>query len=347
MCDPVVTPILAAVSLGTSIYGGVQQANAQRSAANAIAQQNAADIAAQNQGFTQRMEATQAQTQAQQQAFQQTIANRAQIADTMRQQQQGAFQANQSVLGAENTQQEALRAVGDQAAQNLLSQTSAPQLAQSQSDYQTQAANMLGNANVPALTAQGPSSGVNDPATNAALARRTAEAAANIRQYGATAAKVGSYNAPLNLIGNAITNTQTGIMPAAAASQLLQSGSNLRLAPSQLLWTQAGQYGNAADLAAQSSGQNALQLASLKYNNATQLADLQQSDTERAAQNAANQAAANAAYQQQMGQVISGIGNIGSYATGRYGTLPGFLDKYPNTTTPPLPAGTANLPAFA
>src|SRR5215472_10378917 len=165
MCDPVVTPILAAVSLGTSIYGGVQQANAQRSAANAIAQQNAADIAAQNQGFTQRMEATQAQTQAQQQAFQQTIANRAQIADTMRQQQQGAFQANQSVLGAENTQQEALRAVGDQAAQNLLSQTSAPQLAQSQSDYQTQAANMLGNANVPALTAQGPSSGVNDPAT--------------------------------------------------------------------------------------------------------------------------------------------------------------------------------------
>src|SRR5262252_2484632 len=99
MCDPV-SATLAAVSAGVSMYGASKQAEAQRNAANAVAQQNAADIAAQNAGFASRASATQAQTAAQTQANQDALTNQKAIADTMRAGQTAAMSNQQAVLGA-------------------------------------------------------------------------------------------------------------------------------------------------------------------------------------------------------------------------------------------------------
>src|ERR1700749_3210164 len=98
MCDPL-TIGLGVASAATSAYGSVQSANAQKKAANAVADQNAATQAAQKEGFPQRLAATGAQTEAQKQAFQSTLSNEQQIADAMRGSQRGAIQQQQDTLG--------------------------------------------------------------------------------------------------------------------------------------------------------------------------------------------------------------------------------------------------------
>ena len=53
----------------------------------------------------------------------------------------------------------------------------------------------------------------------AAGARRTAEAATNIRDYGSKIATVASYDAPVNTTDLAIQANKTGIMPAEVADR--------------------------------------------------------------------------------------------------------------------------------
>jgi hypothetical protein len=325
MCDPVSLGI-AAVSAGVSIYGASKSAAAQKDAANATAQQNLATQKAQNEGFGQRLAATGAQTDAQIAARKATLGNEQQIADAMRARQTSAFQQQQDVLGAANQQEEGFRNIGYNSADLLMDRTSGANLGQAQTDWQTQAARLLDTADVGALHGDGGVGGTgDDPYTKAALARRAAEAAGDIRAYGAKTAKIGSYAAPLQLVQNSIQDSETGIMPASLASKLLQSSTPILMAPSQTNWQQAAQYGQAAGAAAEASGQSQMGIADLQYRNSTDLANLQQSDATTTAANIAEQAKANAAYKAAMGGLISGIGNLGMYGAGYYGKIPGFL----------------------
>ena len=337
MCDPVTLGVMA-VSAGVSAYGANQSANAQKKAANAVADQNVATQAAQAQGFADRMKATSAQTEAQKSAFQSTLGDETNIADAMRASQRGALKQQQDTLGALNTQEEGLRGAGYAAADDLMGRTSGANMGQSQTDWQDQARTLLDASGVPAFGTSEQTA--NDPEVNAALARRAAEAATNIRGYGAKASKLASYTAPLQLVQNAVQDTATGIMPAQVASKLLQSSSPVLLAPAETAWGNAQNYGSAAMSAAQQSGQAAQNIAGLQYQDSTDIANLNQSNRTVTAANIAEQAKADAAYQEAMGGVISNIGNMGLQGAGYYGTVPSFLKpKVPTTMGGGLPFG--------
>ena len=321
MCDPVSMGIATAVGAGLSLVGSIQSANAQRAQSQAIADANRQTQVAQNQAFTQRINAGVQQTGAQTAAAQETLSARNQAATQMRQQQQSALQNYQDTLNAENTQAAQLRQQGDTAAQNLTQNTSADALAAAEAQRRAQAATLLS----PNQQAEGPQESnpagdavSNDPAVRAALARRTAEAATNIRDYGTRIAAAGAYGASPQLVGLNVADTRYGIMPAEQASNLLQSGSRVRLLPTQTAYQAATGMGQAQDVLAQSRGQNALDAAGLSYGNATSLANLQQADTEQMVRNNLAQTQANLQARQAQAGIISGIGQLGLYGGGRY-----------------------------
>ena len=348
MCDPVslaaagtaftaalpyITAATAVVGAGTALEGSMQSAKAQSSAANAISQQNLATQQAQNQGFTERNQAAQQQTAAQFSAEQQTLAQQQEAAQQMRAQQSSALSGTSNTLAALNTQEDQLRQVGDQGAQDLLSQTSGPALQAAQQGQVAEASALLqpGLASATAgPSATDPSGGTNpisadagsnDPAMASALARRTAEAATNIRQYGSKIADLASYSAPTQATNIAITGNRTGIMPAEDADQLLRSGASTMLLPSQVAYQTATNEGGAMNTLLQNEGQNRLDAASLAAGNATDIANLGQGDATTIAANQAAQAKANAAYNASIGSLISGIGNLGVQAGAQYGGL--------------------------
>jgi hypothetical protein len=324
MCDPVSASI-AAVSAVVSIGGTIMSSQAQQKAANAIQEQNFATQQAQNTAFNQRIGAASRQTDAQSAVMQQTMADRASATADMRQAQSSAQQRQQDILNAENTQQESLRAAGDTQAQDLLARTNATQLAQGQQDYQNRANLLLDQA-----TPQGPQpsdpQGSGDAATKGALTRRLAEAATNVRSYGSKVAALGAYNQPIQDINLAIAGNQYGIMPAQSAEKLLRAGASTRLLPSQVAYRNAGDLGGAMDEILRSRGQSGLDTAALSYGNAVSTANLGQSDADTIAANRAAQAKADAAYQQSLGGIVSGVGQLGLYGAGYYGSHPGFLN---------------------
>ena len=333
MCEPIslTTAIglgAAALGAGASVYGAVQSSNAQKSAANAISAQNQATSQAQQQAFNQRMQAGLAQTAGQTSAMEQTFQDQQAAAAQSGQAQMGALKSYQDVLNTENTQAENLRASGDQQAQTLLAQTNAATLAKAQQDQQTQAATLLA-ANMPPAPAgpqpTDPSGGTNavanDPANQAAGARRTAEAATNIRDYGSKIGALSAYDAPTQAVNLAVAGNKTGIMPAETADYLLRSGSNTRLLPSQVAYQAATGEGQTQLGLIASKGQNALDAAGLSYGNATDIANLGQSDADTLAANKQAQAKQDAAYQQSLGGIVSGVGNLGLYGAAYYGGL--------------------------
>jgi hypothetical protein len=332
----------AALGAGAGLYGAVQSSNAQSKAANAIQQQNYATQQAQEQAFNQRMRAGNAQTAGQTAAMEQTFQDQQAAGRQTGQAQMGALKSYQDVLDTENTQAENLRAAGDQQAQLLLGQTNAAALAKAQQDQQTQAATLLA-ANMPPAPAgpqpTDPSGGTNavanDPANRAAGARRTAEAATNIRDYGSKIGALSAYDAPANAINLAVSANKTGIMPAETADYLLRSGSAARLLPSQVAYGAATGEGQTQLGLIGSRGQNALDAAGLSYGNATDIANLGQSDADTLAANKAAQAKQDAAYQQSLGGIVSGVGNLGLYGAAYYGGLGKSL--LPGTPTAPVP----------
>jgi hypothetical protein len=324
MCEPISIG-LGVLGAATSLYGSYQSSQAQSKAASAISDQNFATQQAQNAAFNARMAASNRQTDAQTAAMQQTMADRNAAATQMRQAQQTAMKNQQDVLSQENQQATALRQTGDTAAQQLLQQTAAPVQDQAQQDYQNRAALLLGQATPKGPAPTGPGGG--DAETQGAVARRLATAATNIRDYGSKVAQVGSYQAPLSGIDAAIQAARTGIMPAQTAETLLKSGNTTRLLPSQTAYQTAGQLGGSMDELIRSRGQGALDAAGLSYGNATSIANLQQQDSDVMAANKAAQAKADAAYQQQVGGMFSGLGQLGMYGAGYLGGAPNFLNS--------------------
>jgi hypothetical protein len=334
MCDPISAGIASVVGTAASVFGSMQQAKAQQDAAQAVADQNRADQAAQQAGFVQRIQAGNQQTAAQTAASQETLSARSAAADAMRSAQSAALQRYQDTLNAENTQSAALRQTGDTAAQNLVAQTSGPQLDAAQ-QARLQATQALVGQNVPpGPTTTDPSGSTNavtnDLATGGALARRTAEAATNIRNYGAKIAATDAYGAPLQQVGLSSADTAYGIMPARTAAELLSAGSGTRLLPTQVAYQGATGLGSAQDVLLQSKGQGALDTANLTAGNAVDLANLQQSNATTLAANAERQRIADDQAKAAQAGILSGIGKLGAYGGGYFGgfgtpnAAPGF-----------------------
>lgn len=326
MCvDPATATLVAAgISAAVGTYGAYSSAQASKSAANAVAAQNQATTKAQNTAFDQRLTAQSEQGDAQYKTYLQEIADRSTNAQQLHAGQTKALSDQQQVIDAENRQQEAVRAAADQQAQGLLSSTSGQALSQGQQDAQARQeallAGQVGKSDIASPDATDPNAG--STGSNAAYKQRMAQAATSIRDYGSKIATTGSYAQPISDIGSAIAANKVGIMPAAAASDLLKSGAGVRLLPSQLEYSQAGDIGSATDQLIQSRAQGALTLAGLKANDSTALATLGQSDTDTIAANKTAQAKADADYAKSVGNVISGIGNLGLYGAGYLGGNP-------------------------
>ena len=329
---------LGGAGLGLSIFGASKSAKAAKAAAEAIARENEEKTRAQNQGFTARMAATDAQTTGEVAAQTGMLEDKGRIAEAMRTSQRGALEGREKVLGGLNAQQEYLRSIGFASADQLMDRTSGANLAQSQQDWQDQAATLLDASNLAPLSgADQPGGTGDDPYTKAALKRRAAESAATIRKFGSLAAKVNSYAAPMNLVGNAVQESQTGIMPAQVASKLFQDSAPTLLAPSEVAWDNAGRFGEASMDVADQRGTNALGIAGLQYKNSTDIADLVQANRTTTAGNVSAQAQADAAYKAAIAGIYSGIGSTLMQGAGQYGPLPGFL-KPGGSLGPPLPA---------
>jgi len=348
---PYIAATSAAVGTGATLYGAQQSSQAQSRAAQAVRDQNLATSQAQNQAFQQRIAATKAQSDAQFATGQRENQDRTTQALATRAAQMGALERQNQTVNAENQTADQLRAAADARAQELLQGTVAPGVMdRSQQNARDQAAAVLAASQ--ASTPVGPdatdpsgsgtsSSSTSDPEAKTALARRMGLAAANIRQYGADIAKVSSYGQPLLDTGRAITENKTALMPQEAAQALLSGGSRVRLLPSQVAYRNATDYGGAADQLIQQRAAGENQYAGLQFANTTGTADLGQSDATTRANNIATQAKSDAEWQKQMAGLISGLGNVGAYAAGRYGPaiLPGASGG-----TPYNPAVNMTLP---
>lgn len=316
--SPTVAAIMAGIAAVTSVGGTIMSTQAAGRAADATAAQNAATFRAQNEAFNQRITAGLAQTAAQRQASEQTLAERSQAATQMRQSQIAAQQRQTDILNAENQQEDLLRQAGDTQAQQLLDATSQQKLQQGQAQA-ANAQNLLLDQNAPSGPAPTDPQGTGDDTTKQAIATRMAQAASNVRTYGSKAATLAAYDQPTRDISLAILANKYGIMPAQAAETLLKSGSSTRLLPAQVAFRNAGDLGGTLDALLASKGQNNLDTASLAYNNAVAQANLGQSDSTTIAKNIGDQQRADAAFQQGVGGIISGVGNLGLYGAGFLG----------------------------
>jgi hypothetical protein len=336
MCNPALA--IAGVSAAASLGGMYMSNQAQTKQANALQAQNYATQQAQNTAFYDRMAATRRQSDAQSATMQQGIADQAAASDRMRSAQNAAVDQREQLLGATNTQAEALRARGDAAGAALLEQTNKEALDKAQTDRLSQQQLLLdqsGAVPIPGAAATGPTAG--DPAagstdtstTDAALSRRMAQAATNIRDYSQEMAKTASYGQPMSTVALATQGTQTGIMPAQVADKLLSGGTAIRLLPAQVAYRNAADAGQAQIAALQSNEQGQLGLAGLDYSNTMGGANLAQADATTIAANKAAQAKQDALWAQQMGGIMSGIGNLGMYGAGYYGGGPSWLKPSP------------------
>jgi hypothetical protein len=353
MCYVAAIPYaIAAIGAAASTYGAVQSSNAQQKSANAIAAQNTATQQAQQQAFVTRLGAQSNQSDQQTAIAQQMLADRNAAANQMRAGQSSALDQQAQLLARENAQAEALRGQGDAQAQTLLANTSGANLAAAQDQARQQATALLAASQDAAppsgLTAGDPSgdaSGSSDPATRAAVATRLNQAATKVRDYGTDIAKVASYQQPVQVVGQAIGANKVGIMPAAAADQLLRNGAGVRLLPSQIAYQNATGTGGTLDTLLQSRGQGQLNLAGLDYGNTVSSANLGQSDADTLAANKAAQAKADAAYAQQVAGIYSGIGQLGLYGAGYLGGNPlGGGSNVPGSTVAMSSTGRAAGP---
>jgi len=325
MCDPVSLTIGGiAASTALSLYGSQQSAKAASSAARATQDANLRTEQAQNTAFNQRMGAASRQTDAQTAVMRQTMQDRFTADQQMRDAQSRAMDLNKENLARENQTAESLRAQGDTQAQDLLAKTNADRLAASEAQ-RAQSQNLLLDQNMP-TTGPGPSTtdptGGMDSQTKGALARRGAEAATNVREYGAKVAKMASYGQPMMDVGQAIAGNKFGIMPAETADQLLRAGAPTRALPGQIAFRSAGTEGASLDELIRSRGQSGMDTAGLEMGNATGLANLRQGNENVLAGNTLGQAKADAAYQQQLAGIWGQLGQLGLYGAGYFGGSP-------------------------
>jgi hypothetical protein len=332
MCEPTTLAIAGLAGTAISAAGSYDSAQQQKKASQAIADQNWQTTQAQNKAFDTRMQAQTQRTTSDYNSYMQQIADQQASAAQMRQQQSGALSRQEQVLNAENQQAEAIRASADAQSQQMLNQTSAANLQQSQDDARTRANAAIETAvNDPNSPSPSSPTGADDQ-SQAAMSRRLSQAATNVRDYGQRISNVGSYSQPLQTVSEAVRGNQFGIMPAQEAGKLLQSGAGVRLLPTQLEYQGAATTGSAMDQLLSSRGEGQRGISALDASNQTAGANLQQSDTDTLAANRTAQIKADTDYNKSIGNVISSLGNLGAYGAGYYGgynpTVKSVGDQY-------------------
>jgi hypothetical protein len=295
-----------AIGAGLSYVGSQNAASAAR---NAQEQQ----MAAQNQAFEARNAAQVQQTTEQAAAQNQGQANYLAQEQAMRANQSGALQKEQDVINTMNQQEQQVQQNTQQQVQNTTQNVITPQTlaaAQATSQAQREAGTTPVVQDIAASdpTASPATAG---SATKSAMADAMAKAAAYTQQYGKNLAVLGSYSAPVATTGLATKDLAMGLMPSAAADQLLKAGASARLLPSQVAYQNATNLGQ-SEIASNTQRTNDLMsLSKMREQNAVDEATLGQADTNANIQTGLNAAQARAAALSSVGQGVSAVGNAG------------------------------------
>jgi hypothetical protein len=341
------TLIAAGVSAATAVGGTVLSASAANRTAAAQRQANSDAFNAQNTGFWERAKAANLQLAEQGQAQNQGMADQQEAFTRQRTAETAALKQRQDTVDQENAQAAAIRAQADQQKSILMAATNKAALDQSQTalaaNVNKDVGNVAGNIETASPLAH-PTDNQGGQATTQAYASRLKEAADNVRSYGQRLATVASYTAPLTTVGQSIEQEKAGIMPTAVANQLLQSGQQIRLLPSDTAYAIAGSEGAAEQAKIRAATQGQLDVARVGFEGATNVANLEQGDTTQLAQNRVADAQTAQAGTQALGSIISGIGQIGAAAAGRYGnwidSLTGGGTGISKVLNSPTPAAT-------
>ena len=311
---------LAASAIGTGIsyIGSMNASNAAQSA-------QAASIQAQNTAFQSRLAAQEQQTAEQASVQDKSQATYLQEEQAMRQAQDTAQSQEAAKVNQMNQQSQQVTDAADAQVNKTTQQVVTPQTladAQAQSEAQRNAGTAPVVQDIQASSPL-PASGEGS-ATKSALADAMTKAADYTQTYGANLAKLGSYSAPVQTANIASKELSGNLMPVAIQDQLLKSGAQARLLPSELAYSQAGTYGKAAIDANTANTSDAMTLAATRAKYAEDEANQYQSDTDANIQSGLNVAQARAASLSSLGQGISTLGNAGityGAATGGFSDL--------------------------
>lgn len=317
MCEP--TTIIAAVGLGLSIAGTAYSASQQAAASKAQNESNNASVAASNRAFWLRNSNSTNYLAEQADSQNKALAATEASSSAMRSGEASALAQKAQVLDSENTSAQAIRDQADKQQQALLDQTSGQSLSGAQASEQASREASFAPIAQNIATSSPLGSPDAGSTTKQAFASRLAEAADAVKDYGKKVAAVASYTAPLETIGRSITNNSTGLMPVAAANQLLQSGQSARLLPSQEAYQVAANEGAQGKDAIQAALSGDLSVAKTRYDGLESVISLEQNNRTTNASNAATQAANEAKVGQSVGSLISSAGNLAAYGSGRLG----------------------------
>ena len=308
----------AAISAATAVGGTLYSASESQAATDAQRRSNQVTLDAQNAGFWSRNQDARTRLAAEGTAQTTAQGKQQQAFGETQDAQRDAFGDRARTIDAENTSADAIRQEADQQQQSLIDHTNAQRLTQSQADKEAQINAGVAPVAANIETASPLGGGGDSSGTKQAYAARLASAAGNVRDYGKRLATVASYTAPLTTVGTEIANEKAGIMPAAMANQLLQSGQQIRLLPSETAYRAAGTQGAAKQGSIAAALQGDLGVAKTQYEGGVDTANLQQAGAKTLAENAAIAAKEKATQAKSIGDVISGVGSIGAYASGRY-----------------------------
>lgn len=322
MCEA--ATIISAIGVGLSIAGSAYSVSQQAKAADAQKAANTQNAIASNNAFWARNQNSRQELEQEGTAQRTAQAAQEQAFQSQRQGQAQALSERDKVVQQENQTAADIRGSADKQQSLLLGQTSGAALSDAQTaEASSRAASFAPIAqNIQTTTpfATG-AEGAGSPSKQA-FASRLAEAADSVREYGKRVAQVASYTAPLNTVQQAATNENTGLMPAAAANQLLQSGQSIRLLPSEAAYGIAGSEGQQTQQAIQSGLQGDMGVLKNRYAGQESVIGLDQTNSETIANNRATEAASNAKVGQSIGGLISSAGNLAAYGGLRYGSTP-------------------------
>lgn len=326
MCTPLIA--LAAVGVGLSGVGAIASYKAGVDAQNATENAQESAMMAQNTAFDQRMQAEGARTAAEGQAFSNSANIYNQIQGQEESEQNQALSDRSNVLNAINTQENQIAQQGNQAVATATQAVTpaAAAAAPGAQMAQQQALNAPVQANI---QASDPLGADDTGPTRQAMDAGRAGAARYVQQYGDSLAKLSGYSAPIELANNTATTLGTNLMPAGAADQLLKTGASAQLLPSTLAYEQAGTYAQDANAANATMAAQGKALADDQAQNAVDLANLQQGDSDSMIQGNLNLAQMRAARLAGLGQGVSQLGNTALMFAGAKGAFSGLFGSSP------------------
>lgn len=316
-----------AASAALSVAGTIVGASQSRATAEAEMNASVESQEAQNTGFFERNAAQSAQNQRDYAIQSQTISEENQAQQQLEQQQQAARQSREQQISDANAQTQAIGNAAQQKIATAEDQASAEnqQKAAQQQVQEVQALVSPGVNDISTGTTQTPTGPVAAPAqtdneTASAIATRLAQAASATRDYAQRQATVASASAPLTLMTTTTQDLNAATQPLTMQQKTIESALPTLLEPSTVAYSNANSYYQQLLKALQTANSGQLAVSSAIGTGQTDEANLKQSDTTTAAQNAATLAQYQAAMNP-TASILSGLGQLGMFASGAAGGL--------------------------